>query len=65
MAQGSYNASGDLMFTLQPAATIHNYGYTQGWSTSNTVRTLADVDGSSADSLVLSGATGTQTVKFG
>jgi ELWxxDGT repeat protein len=59
------NSGGHLIFTLQPAATIANYGYTQGWSTSNTVRTLADVDGSGTDSFVISGANGTQTLKYG
>ena len=64
-AFGSHNGSGDLIFTMEPTATIANYGYNEGWSTSNTVRTLADVDGSGRDSLVLSGANGTQTLKFG
>ena len=64
-AFGSHNGSGDLIFTMEPTATIANYGYNEGWSTSNTVRTLADVDGSGRDFLVLSGANGTQTLKFG
>ena len=64
-AFGSHNGNGDLIFTMEPTATIANYGYNEGWSTSNTVRTLADVDGSGRDSLVLSGANGTQTLKFG
>jgi ELWxxDGT repeat protein len=64
-ALGSYNSSGQLIFTMDPAATINNYGYTEGWSESNTVRTLANVDGSGSDSLVVSGASGTNVLKFG
>ena len=65
-AFGSHDPEhGHLIFTMEPSATIANYGYTEGWSTSNTVRTLADVDGSGRDSLVLTGANGTQTLKFG
>jgi hypothetical protein len=64
-ALGSHDpATGHLIFTLDPTATIHNYGYTQGWSSSNTVRTLADVDGSGADSLVLTGSANTQVLKL-
>ena len=61
----SYNSSGQLLFTMDPSATINDYGFNEGWSTSNTVRTLANVDGSGADSLVVSGAFNTQTLKFG
>ena len=64
-ALGSFNGSGDLIFTMDPTATIANYGYNEGWSTSNTIRTLADVDGSGADSLVVSGAANTQVLKLG
>lgn len=53
------------MFAMDSAATIQNCGYNEGWSPSNAVRTLADVDGSGVDSLVVSGATGTQTLKIG
>jgi hypothetical protein len=63
-ALGSYDANGHLMFTMDNAVTINDYGYNEGWSESNTVRTLANVDGS-RDSLVLSGAFNTQTLKFG
>jgi hypothetical protein len=64
-AFGSYNAAGQLMFTMDSAATINDYGYNEGWSTSNTMRTLANVDGSGQESLVLSGANGTHVLKLG
>jgi hypothetical protein len=63
-ALGSYNSSNQLNFTMDSAATINDFGYNEGWSESNTVRTLADVDGSSQSSLVLSGANGTQIWKL-
>jgi hypothetical protein len=63
-ALGSYNSSGQLTFTMDPSATINDYGYNEGWSTSNTVRTLADVSGSGVNSLVVSGAFNTQTLSF-
>ena len=61
-ALGSHNSNGQLIFTMDPAATINDYGFNEGWSTSNTVRTLANVNRS--DSLVVSGAFNTQTLKF-
>ena len=64
-ALGSYSSSGQLIFTMDPSATINNYGFNEGWSESNTVRTLANVDGSGAHSLVLSGASGTHVLEFG
>jgi ELWxxDGT repeat protein len=64
-ALGSYNSSGQLIFTMDPSATINDYGFNEGWSESNTVRTLANVDGSGTDSLVVSGASNTHTIKFG
>ena len=63
-AVGSRDVHGLLQFMMDPSLTIHNYGYNEGWSTSNTVRTLADVDGSGQQSLVLSGAFGTSTLKL-
>ena len=64
-ALGSYNSSGQLMFTMDPSATINDYGFNEGWSTSNTVRTLANVDGSGVDPRVVSGANNTLTIKIG
>jgi V8-like Glu-specific endopeptidase len=64
-ALGSYNSNGQLIFTMDPAATINDYGFNEGWSESNTVRALANVDGSGSDSLVVSGAFNTETLKFG
>jgi hypothetical protein len=63
-ALGSYNASNQLVFTMNSGATINDFGYNEGWSESNTVRTLANVDGSGEESLVLSGAFGTQIWKL-
>ena len=64
VALGSYDSSGQLIFTMDPGATINDYGFNEGWSESNTVRTLADVDNSGVDTLVLSGANNTQTLKL-
>ena len=63
-ALGSYQ-NGRLTFSVDSAATINNYGYNEGWSTSNTVRTLANVDGSGQQALVLSGAFDTNALHFG
>jgi hypothetical protein len=38
---------------MDSATTINDFGFNEGWSTSNTVRTLANVDGSGTDSLTL------------
>ncbi len=65
MALGSYNSSNQLIFTMDPTATINKHGYTEGWGASNTVRTLVNVDGSGVDSLVVGGASNTQVLKFG
>jgi hypothetical protein len=64
-ALGSHNAAGQLVFNMDFTNTINDYGFNEGWSTANTIRTLADVDGSGKDSLVLSGANGTHVLKLG
>ncbi|MGY2048638.1 hypothetical protein [Methylobacterium sp. JK268] len=59
VAVGSRDAVGTLTFTLDPSKTINDFGYNEGWD-SRTLRMLGDVDSSGHDSLVLSGAAGTQ-----
>lgn len=59
VALGSRDAAGTLTFAVDPTKTINDFGYNQGWD-SHTVRSLADVDGTGHDSLVLSGYAGTQ-----